>query len=268
MRMLLPIFMVSAIAAAALIVSPQDASAGLRETFEAGNEAFGLGEYDRAISAYEELLDHGVWDADVFYNLGTTYARTGRLGRAILNLERALLIDPGHEEALDNVRTVRRALARRRTAGGEDADLDPPRSFWMNVLNRLTPAQVVVPFLMCYLGFFGVLVARRLTSSELARLVLLIVTLVLGVAMAVGGGLVLSKATFDGEVREAIVVSEGEANLREGPGERFTLAVEAREGDRLRVLDREGDWLHMRDSAGTEGWGHVDEFGELSRRED
>lgn len=266
MRRVLPVVMVSALVAAALIVSPHSARAGLRETFEAGNEAFGLGEYDRAISAYEELLDHGVWDAHVFYNLGTTYARTGKLGKAILNLERALLIDPGHEEALDNVRTVRRALARRRTAGGEDADLDPPRSFWMNVLNRVTASQVVIPFLLCYLGFFGVLSARRLTSSELARLVLLIVSLVLGVAVVAGGGLVLSKATFDAEVREAIAVSEDEATLREGPGERFSRSVEAREGDRLRVLDREGDWIHLRDSAGTEGWGHADDFGELRRR--
>jgi tetratricopeptide (TPR) repeat protein len=248
-----------------LLLSTQDARAGLRETFEAGNEAFGLGDYDRAIQSYEELVEHGVWDADVFYNLGTTYARMGRYGHAILNLERALLIDPGHEDALDNVRTVRRALARRRTAAGEDADLDPPRSFWMNVLNRVTASQVVIPFILCYVVFFGLLAARRLTSSELARLVLLIVSLVLGVAVLAGGALVFSKAAFDAEVREAIAVNEGEAVLREGPGERFRRAIEAREGDRLRVLNREGDWIHLRDSGGTEGWGHADDFGELRR---
>jgi len=256
---LIAVFMILSIAGTAW--------AGLQETFERGNEAFAMGNYDEAVSAYEELVELGVWDADVFYNLGTTYARMGRLGEAILNLERALIIDPGHDEALDNLRTVRRALARRRTEAGEDADLDPPRSFWMNLLNRITPGQVAVPFIICYVALFVILGARRLTERELSRLVLLIVALILGAAVVVGGGLVMSKAVFDEEVHEAIAVREGEARLREGPGDRFRGSVTAYEGDRLRVIDHEGGWLHLRDSSGQEGWGRVEDFGELRRRE-
>jgi tetratricopeptide (TPR) repeat protein len=249
------------------VAAAPEAGAGLRETFEAGNEAFGLGRFDEAIAAYEELVDHGVWDADVFFNLGTAYARSGRLGPAILNLERALVLDPGHDEARDNVRIVRRALARRRTQAGEDADLDPPRSFWLSLLDRVTAAQVGIPFLLCYVALFGVLAARRLTRRELARLGLAIAAVVLGGATIVGGGLVGSKAYFDAEVREAIAIGDGEVVLREGPGERFTRAVTTHEGDRLRVLGREGEWLLLRDRAGREGWGAGGDFGELRMAE-
>ena len=110
----------AAFSIAAVVLAPLVVWSGLRETFEEGNEAFGLGNYDEAIRSYEELVELGVWDVDVLYNLGTAYARTRSYGPAILNLERALLIDPGHEEALDNLRTVRQALARRRTSEGED----------------------------------------------------------------------------------------------------------------------------------------------------
>lgn len=257
----------AALGAALIVAAAPAAHAGLRETFEAGNEAFGLGRFDEAIRDYEQLVELGVWDADVFYNLGTAYARTGRLGPAILNLERALTVEPGHAEARDNLRTVRRALARRRTQAGEDADLDPPRSFWLSVLDRATPAQVAFPFLLCYVGLFGALAARRLTRHELARLVLVIASVLLAGVVAAGGALLGSKAYFDAEVREAIAVGEHEITLHEGPGERFTQASTVHEGDRLRVLTREGEWLLLRDRAGREGWGQDGDFGELRPRD-
>jgi tetratricopeptide (TPR) repeat protein len=240
--------------------------AGLRETFEAGNEAFWSGDFEGAARSYEQLVELGVWDADVFHNLGTAYARQGQLGRAILNLERALLIQPGHEDARENLATVRRVLARQRTAEGQDADIEPPRSFWMNTLQRVTSAQVVIPFLICWVGLFVLLGARRLTKSEVARLALLIVALIFGIGAGISGTMVFGKASYDSEVCEAIAITTARATLREGPGERFGRAFDAGTGDRLRVLDREGEWIHLRDREGREGWGRSSDFGELRQR--
>lgn len=248
---------------AALVSLGTSASAGLQETFDRGNEAFWTGEFEQASEAYEELIELGVRDVDVFYNLGTSYARGGRLGKAVLNFERALALDPGHTEAEENLRMVREAMARRRTAAGEDADLTPPRSFWMNLIARVTSAQVVIPFLVCWVGLFLVLGGRRLIRSEVARLTLMILSMIFGAGSAGFGALVVSKVIYDGQVQEAIAVEEDGATLREGPGGRFSRVVSVREGERLRVLDREGDWLHMREASGREGWGQTEEFGEI-----
>ena len=239
------------------------ARAGLRETFEAGNRAYWEGDYQRAIEQWERLVELGVWDADVFYNLGTAYAREGRIGPAILNFERALLIDPGNVEARENLQALRQWVAHRRTEAGEDADLDPPRTFWMSLLARVTPMQVTVPFLICWVGFFLMLSVRRLTEREVARLAISIVAVVLGAGAIVGGALVAGKASYDHEVREAIATRTERAPLYEGPGEAFHRVGDVREGDRLRVLDREGEWMLLRDQRGLEGWGRDSDFGEL-----
>ncbi len=253
---------------ATLLWGAPAAAEDLEGTFEQGNEAFWSGELADAIQRYEGLVELGVWDADLFYNLGTTYARQGRYGPAILNLERALILEPGNEDARHNLETVRRTLARHRTAEGRDADVQPPRSFWMNLLARVTHWQVGVPFLICWVGLFVVLGWRRVATGEIARLVLLIAALVLGGVALVSGALVLGKAAYDTQVREAIAIHGDQAVMREGPGERFDRAGTASEGDRLRVLDREGEWLHLRDATGHEGWGRVGDFGELRRVED
>ena len=43
----------------------------------------------------------------MFYNLGNAQYRAGDLGRAILNYERALALEPQHPEAEANLRLVR-----------------------------------------------------------------------------------------------------------------------------------------------------------------
>lgn len=247
--------------ALALLVGAAPAEAGLQETFAAANESFWGGDHEAAARGYEELLSLGVRDRDVYFNLGTSYARLGRFGPAILNLERALALDPGHEDAQHNLAAVRRAMARGRTAGGEDADLDPPRSFWMSLLDRLTPAEVGIPFLVCWVGLFLVLGARRLVSRELPRLVLLIVAPLLATVALVTGALFASKAYYDARVREAIAVRADHAVVREGPAERFRRSFEVREGDRVRVLDEERSWLLLRDATGQEGWADREDFG-------
>jgi tetratricopeptide (TPR) repeat protein len=244
-------------------VSAQD----LGVTFQQGNQAFWSGDFDQAIERYEALVELGVWDADLFYNLGTTYARQGRFGPAILNLERASILEPGDEDIRHNLETTRRSLARRRNAEGQDADLKPPRSFWLNLLARVTSWQVGLPFLICWIGVFVVLGWRRMAKGEVIRLVLLILALVFGSLSLIGGALLLGKAAYDTQVHDAIAIHEGGAVTREGPGERFDRAFTASEGDRLRVIDREGDWLHLRDFGGHEGWGSLQDFGELRKPE-
>ena len=58
--------------------------------------------YATAASMYEEILKEGE-SAAIYYNLGNTYYRLGRIAPAILNYERALLRDPGNEDIRYNL---------------------------------------------------------------------------------------------------------------------------------------------------------------------
>ena len=49
-----------------------------------------------AIQIYESLLRKGE-SADVYYNLGNSYYKINEIAKAILNYEKALLLQPGTE---------------------------------------------------------------------------------------------------------------------------------------------------------------------------
>jgi tetratricopeptide (TPR) repeat protein len=85
--------------------------------FQQGNALYAAGNYAPAAAAYESAVRAGSYSANLFYDLGNTYARLGQRGRSILNYQRALLLDPAHAEARANLSYVRGAFNARTNDG-------------------------------------------------------------------------------------------------------------------------------------------------------
>ena len=75
--------------------------------FAKANQEYARGNFKEAIASYEALVRADQWNANLFYDLGNAYFRTRDFGRAILNYERALALDPRHPEADANLRIAR-----------------------------------------------------------------------------------------------------------------------------------------------------------------
>ena len=73
------------------------------QRFQEANLFYQNGEYENAISAYEEIIDSGVESSEVYYNLGNSYYRFGALPSSILNYERALLLAPQDNDVRYNL---------------------------------------------------------------------------------------------------------------------------------------------------------------------
>src|SRR5213592_2173709 len=95
------------IAASLCALSISSLSAQADADFAKANQEFAQGHFKEAISGYEALIRSGQWSANVFYDLGNAYFRTGDFGRAILNYERALALERHHPEATANLQIAR-----------------------------------------------------------------------------------------------------------------------------------------------------------------
>jgi tetratricopeptide (TPR) repeat protein len=91
----------------------------LDSTFSKANNAFWNGDYAKAAELYEKIEDLGARDAVLSYNLGTAYARLGKLGMAVRHYERALRLDPGNSDAMHNLSVLRGRAQRGLGPGGE-----------------------------------------------------------------------------------------------------------------------------------------------------
>lgn len=63
-------------------------------------------DYTAAIQIYEALLKNGE-AAEVYYNLGNSYYKIGEIAKAVLNYERALLLQPGNSDIRANLEVAR-----------------------------------------------------------------------------------------------------------------------------------------------------------------
>ena len=71
------------------------------------DSAYVKGDYKAAIEAYETILTNEGEAADVYYNLGNAYYKSENIAKAILNYERALLLNPSDEDVAFNLELAR-----------------------------------------------------------------------------------------------------------------------------------------------------------------
>jgi tetratricopeptide (TPR) repeat protein len=113
--------------------------------------ALTAGASSRAASAGPAPPDS--YSAPALYNLGNAYARAGRPGLAVLNYERARLLDPDDPDLEANLRHVRE------TAGLPQ----PPRSDFDRIAGSLNP------HLLVWLGVLGLLITGFSTLARVGQ---------------------------------------------------------------------------------------------------
>jgi tetratricopeptide (TPR) repeat protein len=73
----------------------------------AADSAYVKGDYKAAIEIYESLAANNGESADVYYNLGNAYYKSENIAKAVLNYERALLLNPDDEDIRFNLELAR-----------------------------------------------------------------------------------------------------------------------------------------------------------------
>ena len=76
-------------------------------TLKEAEEAYAKEDYTQAIELYESILKSYGESAMVYYNLGNAYYKVGKVASAILNYERALLLNPGDSDTRFNLQVAR-----------------------------------------------------------------------------------------------------------------------------------------------------------------
>lgn len=84
-----------------------------QETFAAANNHYQNNEFQEAAALYEKIISQGYESAAVYYNLGNCYFKLNETGRAILNYERALKLEPHNDDISFNLKLANLRVADR-----------------------------------------------------------------------------------------------------------------------------------------------------------
>jgi tetratricopeptide (TPR) repeat protein len=226
----------------------------------AGNTAYIAKNYEKAIDFYEKIVNEGYESSTLYYNLGNAYYKVGALGKAILNYERALELDPSNEDARYNLKIANAHII--------DKINPVPKFFlaewWERLLDAfsiktlaiVTAVLFAALLIFVYFFFYGSTPATRKTSFTLGSISLaflvLFVFLYIGKAKQITGenyGIVLAK----------------EVTVRVSPDENANAAFVVHEGTKVLLVDKVGEWGNVKLADGKKGWAPLSTFELISK---
>jgi Bacterial SH3 domain. len=229
----------------------------LDEAWKRGNDAYLHGDLVGAIAAYEQLDRQNVASHDLYYNLGVAHFRQGSLGRAIWSFERVLQVDADDEDARFNLAQARKLAERRVLDKIESAERDP---LWIRVVTFFTASTETWVFVGLYLGCFVLLFLRRRAADD-SRAALTAGAAILGTGALLAGVLLLGRMNLE-RIPFGIVLPDTVA-IKEGSDTSYRTSFEVHAGLRVRLLDRDQDWVRVRLANGLEGWLRAEDVGRL-----
>ena len=218
--------------------------------WNAGVNAYSSGQWNEAVEAWSSLLDLGIENAPLYYNLGNAWYKENDMAHAILCYERALKIDPSYSDAAYNLEFAR--------AGIQDKIVEVPAFFltrWVESLGHLVSSNVWVAiafiFLVLCAGMVLMFLLARSSAASKAGFITAIVSLVLSVsAFALAG---VQKADYNRA--DSAVVMSPVCSVRSAPsGTNAKDLFVLHEGTKVEIVDRVGEWINIELSDGRQGW--------------
>ena len=205
------------------------------------NQAFHDGRFQEAIDNYTTLLESGRSNAALFYDLGNAWFRLGNLGKAILNYERALALDPRHPEAQANLRLARDEA---RSLELEKGRIERYVSFGSS--NQYTIAASIAFWLTLLAGVRFYFLRRR--SAKMICLMILLFALFAGASFAT----YVMETGVNGSALAIVTRKNVDARLATADSAKAVLALPP--GSQVKVLKERGDWVYAALPNGLRGW--------------
>lgn len=205
--------------------------------FESGNTLYSQGKFNEARQAYQSVVASGNYSANLFYNLANTEFRLGDPGKAALNYERALVLEPSHPEARANLSFVRNQT------GAKVAQ----RS-WIDLLFiELSPSTYAIIAAIAGWAAVFCLVAALFKSP---RQTLLLAAFLGGLISAYS---IIAIRFLHKDASFAIITAK-RSDARFAPMENATLVETLSAGSHVRVLTHSGAWVYCDLPNGNRAW--------------
>lgn len=216
----------------------------------AADSAYVKGDYKAAIEIYESLAANNGESADVYYNLGNAYYKSENIAKAVLNYERALLLNPDDEDIRFNLE-----LARSKTVDKVTPEYKFFLMEWLEgIINLLSISawsvlavvSFVVMLLTLLLFLFGKSVSTKKTGFIIA-LFSLFITIFANLSA-------LHRYHYLTERNDAVIM-EPSVTAKSTPSNSGTELFVIHEGRKVKISDDSmREWTEIELEDGNKGW--------------
>lgn len=207
------------------------------------------GKYPEAAELYQKILAEGQESSKLYYNLGNAYYKMGENTQAILNYERALLLDPSDGMARYNLRMAQHAIV-------DKIDVLPElflirwykgmvTYFSADQWGYISVGLFILFLVMAALFFYSGRVGVKKTGFIIGIVAFLLTLATIFFAMQQERRI---------SQRDYAIITTPSVTVKGAPDHSGTDLFLIHEGLKVQVTGELGDWYNIRLADGNEGW--------------
>jgi tetratricopeptide (TPR) repeat protein len=209
--------------------------------FTKANQEYAQGHFKEAIDHYETLVRSGEWSANLFYDLGNAYFRTGDFGRAILNYERTLALERHHPEATANLQ-----IARDEARAVEMQPRWSERYLQFASVNQYSVAAAIA-FWAAIFCVVGLAFGRRRSAAAIAFSIFSLLVLAVSI-------LAIHQLDNGNKGRTLAIVTGKDVQARLATADTANSILALPPGSEIKILSTRGDWIYAALPNNLRGW--------------
>ncbi len=215
---------------------------------EAAVDAYSKGEYKTAITLYEELAKDGE-AASLYYNLGNAYYKDGQIAKAILNYERALLLNPSMSDARFNLEMAQQKVVDKI----ETIDEFFLTSWKHSIQNLMSVGSWSIGAIVLFFMFIAFLLAFLFIRIVWVKKVSFFSALVV-LCFCIMANVFASDLKKKQLNRTGAIIMTPTVTIKSSPDQSGTDLFILHEGTKVNIRSRLGDWSEIILGNGNIGW--------------
>jgi tetratricopeptide (TPR) repeat protein len=220
-----------------------------QEVFEQANQSYEKGQYVEAIGSYEESIVAGYTSDELLYNLGNAYYQNKEIGKAILNYERALKLNPSFKDAGYNLEIAKEKIK-------NDIVSLPPfflNKWFKGIRNQMSSTAwgiLFILFLLATTAAFGIWILSKERSKKKKGFILIFPLLLFALLFFALGS---SKKSYELHSSQAIIIVD-QTTLKHAPDKVADDVLVIYEGLKVKIIQELSDWVEIELPDKERGW--------------
>ena len=211
--------------------------------------AYANSDFEKAITLYNEVASQEGVSSSLYYNLGNAYFKENNFAGAILNYERALLLDPGNFDARFNLNLANSHIVDK---------IEPLEVFflndWFNMLRDVNSSNewaywAIISFILTIISLFFFVFNRNITIRKIG-FYCGVVFLTFSILANIFSGSQKAKI----EKREFAIVTMPTVTVKGSPADSGTELFVIHEGTKVKVKSSLSGWYEIEIADGNVGW--------------
>lgn len=214
------------------------------------DSAYIKNDYANAVNLYESILKNAGESADIYYNLGNSYFKMNNIAKAVLNYERALLLNPGDNDIRFNLELARSKTVDKVTPASEMFFVTWTQSLINCMSERAWSRTGIIMFILTLLMLSLFIFGKRIALKKIG-----FISAICFFVICIFANIFASEQKAELVNHENAIIMAPSVTVKSTPNQSGTDLFILHEGRKVMIKDNSmKEWKEIKLEDGNVGW--------------